>query len=172
MCVCECKWLYEVACREMNCQRCMCLTVCLCAFLSAGLLGVCQQHLELGSKSVRPRAAITMGQRWMVYVCVCVCVCVCVFVDVCQEEGVSERQREWDTETEREKKNVLGFFCKHSGLLYRIYSKNNSSLVYRLTTGQLTQLASLNHSVIFSWCNKSLSVQRTKSDKSQSVRVC
>ena len=111
-CVCESKWVYEVACREKNCQSfighgaclcvcvreyvCVCVCVCVCAqscacvcvcpcvcvvFFSVGLLGVCQQHLELGSESVRPWAAITTGQRWMsmcARVCACVCVCACV----------------------------------------------------------------------------------------------
>lgn len=48
---------------------CMCVFECLC--LSAGLPGVCQQHLELGSRSIRPRAAITTGQRWILCVRVC-----------------------------------------------------------------------------------------------------
>lgn len=43
-CVCECMWLYEVACREMNCQSFigLCVCLCLCKCLSVGLLGVCQ----------------------------------------------------------------------------------------------------------------------------------
>ncbi len=106
---------------------------------------------------------------------VCLCVCVCERERERVWGCVLGGGREWDSENETRGENFdfsdlvildfSDFFSEHS--------KNNSSLLHRLTTGRQTRLASLHHSVIFSRHSKSLVCPRNKDQhKSICVRVC